>query len=224
MKHTVFVLAAAAFLTACGSTNPVTRSTDPGSITPLSAQRLSTSFARQGIKMEWECTWGTGMFGITDRMCNRGDIRAIEVTDYAPSFGNSEVQREQAFRAAEIKAKARLRHFINEDVNSSQVKSTLGRNVEKANDRIKQRIATNEEVAMNDTDVDRETNWAVRENTTNTVQSMTETVRTNAAGILRGLYVKEANIVDRQTVKVTLRWDKDSERASDYFRNRFRGQ
>jgi hypothetical protein len=46
----------------------------------------------------------------------------------------------------------------------------------------------------------------------------------NAAGILRGLYVKEANIVDRQTVQVTLRWDKDSERASDYFRNRFRGQ
>jgi hypothetical protein len=64
----------------------------------------------------------------------------------------------------------------------------------------------------------------VRENTTNTVQTMTETVRVNAAGILRGLYVKEANIVDRQTVQVTLRWDKDSERASDYFRNRFRGQ
>ncbi len=174
--------------------------------------------------MEWECVFGTGMFGMTDTVCSKGNIRAIEVTDYAASYGNSEVQREQAFRVAEMKAKARLRHFINEDVNSSQVKSTLGRNVEKANDRIKQRISANEEVVMSDTEADKETNWAVRENTTNTVQTMTETVRVNAAGILRGLYVKEANIVDRQTVQVTLRWDKDSERASDYFRNRFRSQ
>jgi hypothetical protein len=164
------------------------------------------------------------MFGITDDVCSRGDIKAIEITDYAASFGNSEANREQAFRVAEMKAKARLRHFINEDINSSQVKTTLSRNVEKANDRVKQRIASSEEVALSDEDPGRETNWAVRENTNNTVQSVTETVRANAAGILRGLYVKESNIVDRQTVQVTLRWDRDSDRASEYFRNRFRDQ
>lgn len=224
MKRLLFVSAIALVLSACSSTKPTTRTTDPGSVTPISAQKLSTSFARRGIKMEWECAFGTGMFGMTDAVCSKGDIRAIEVTDYAASYGNSEVLREQAFRVAEMKAKARLRHFIDEDVNSSQVKTTLGRNVEKANDRIKQRISTSEEVAMSDTEADKETNWAVRENTSNTVQTMTETVRVNAAGILRGLYIKEANIVDRQTVQVTLRWDKDSERASDYFRNRFRGQ
>jgi hypothetical protein len=53
---------------------------------------------------------------------------------------------------------------------------------------------------------------------------VTDTVRVNASGILRGLYIKQANIVDRQTVQVTLRWDRDSDRASEFFRNRFREQ
>lgn len=224
MKRLLFALSLALVLSACGTTNTTTRTTEPGSITPLGNQKLSTTFERRGIKMEWECAFGTGMFGMTNAVCSKGDIRSIEITDYAASYGSSEVQRENAFRVAEMKAKARLRHFINEDVNSSQVKSTLGRNVEKANDRIKQRIASNEEVAMSDSEPGQETNWAVRENTTNTVQTLTETVRMNASGILRGLYIKQAAVVDRQTVAVTLRWDKDSERASDYFRNRWRGQ
>lgn len=224
MKRLLFVSMAALILTACGSTKTTTRTTDPGSVTPIHSQKLSTSFARKGIKMEWECAFGTGMFGVTDAVCKRGEIRAIEITDYAASFSGSEVNRERAFRVAEMKAKARLQHFINEEVSSSQVKSTLSRNVEKANDRIKQRIATNEEVAMSDNEAGQETNWAVRQNTTDTVETVTENVRVNAAGILRGLYIKDAAVVDRQTVQVTLRWDKDSERASDYFRNRFRGQ
>ena len=77
---------------------------------------------------------------------------------------------------------------------------------------------------MSDNEAGQETNWSVRQNTTDTVETVTENVRVNAAGILRGLYIKDAAVVDRQTVQVTLRWDKDSERASDYFRNRFRSQ
>ena len=224
MKRLFFVSALVLMLGACSSTKPVTQTNEVGSITPIQSQKLATSFDRKGIKMEWACAWGTGAFGITDSMCSKGDISAIEVTEYAASFGNSTVNREQAFRVAEMKAKARLRHFINEDVYSNQVKNTLSRNVEKANDRIKQRIMANEEVSMSDDEATKETNWAIRQNTSDTVQTVTETVRTNASGILRGLYIKEAKIVDRQTVQVTLRWDKDSDRASEYFRNRFRTQ
>lgn len=224
MKRLLLISAVSLILAACGSTKPSTQAQDPGSVTPIHAQKLSTTFDRKGIKMEWECAWGTGMFGMTDAVCSRGEIRAIEVTDYAASFGNSEINRENAFRVAEMRAKARLRHFINEEVASSQVKTTLSRNVEKANDRIKQRIAANEEVAMSESEAAKETNWAVRENTTNTVETVTDTVRVNASGILRGLYIKQANIVDRQTVQVTLRWDRDSDRASEFFRNRFREQ
>lgn len=224
MKRLLLISAVCMILAACGSTKTATKAQDSGSITPIQTQKLLTTFDRKGIKMEWECAWGTGMFGITDAVCSRGDIRAIEVTDYAPSFGNSEINRENAFRVAEMRAKARLRHFINEEVSSNQVKSTLSRNVEKANDRIKQRIGSNEEVSMSESEPAKETNWAVRENTAHTVESVTDTVRVNAAGILRGLHIKQAIIVDRQTVQVTLRWDRDSDRASEFFRNRFREQ
>lgn len=224
MKRAILVTAIALALTACGSTKTANRAEDPGSVTPVMAQKLSTNFTRKGIKLDWECSWGTGMFGMTDAVCNKVDIKSIEVTDYAPSFGNSELNRDQAFRVAESKAKARLRHFINEDVNSSQVKTILGKNIEKANDRIKQRINANEEVNMSDDEATKETNWAIRENTNDTVQTVSETIRVSASGILRGLYVKNSKIVDRQTVEVTLRWDKDSEKASEYFRNRFRTQ
>ena len=193
-------------------------------MTPIHSQKLTSNFTRKGIKLEFECAFGTGMFGMTDAMCSKTDIKAIEVTAYAPSYGNSENNRENAFRVAEMRAKAKLRHFIQEDVSSSQVKTVIAKNIEKANDRIKQRISANEEVSMTDDEATRETNFAVRENTNDTVQTLTETVRVNAQGILRGVYVKDERIVDRQTVQVTSRWDKDSERASEYFRNKWRVQ
>lgn len=223
MKRVLLVTAIALTLGACSSTK-LTKAEDPGSITPIHSQKLTSNFTRKGIKLEFDCAFGTGAFGLTDAMCSKTDIKAVEVTAYAPSFGNSENNRENAFRVAEMRAKAKLRHFVNEDVNSSQTKQVIAKNIEKANDRIKQRINANEEVSMTDDEATRETNWAVRENTNDTVQNLTETVRVNAAGILRGVYVKDATIVDRQTVQVTIRWDRDSERASQFFRNQWRVQ
>jgi len=223
MKRVLLATAVTLLLSACGSTK-ISQADNPGSMTPIHSQKLSTNFTRKGIKIDWDCSWGTGAFGLTNTLCNKGEIKSIEVTEYAASFGNSEVNREQAFRVAEMKAKAKLRHFIHEDVNSSQVKTIMAKNVEKANDRIKQRISANEQVSMTDDEATRETNWAIRENTNDTVQTLTETVRSNAAGILRGVQVKDAVIVDRQTVQVTIRWDKDSERASEFFRSKWRAQ
>jgi hypothetical protein len=202
----------------------LTKAEDPGSITPIHSQKLTSNFKRKGIKLEFDCAFGTGAFGMTDAMCSKTDIKAIEVTAYAPSYGNSENNRENAFRVAEMRAKAKLRHFIQEDVSSTQTKQVIAKNIEKANDRIKQRINANEEVSMTDDEATKETNWAVRENTNDTVQTLTETVRVNAAGIMRGVRAVDERIVDRQTVQVTIRWDKDSERASQFFRNQWRSQ
>jgi predicted nucleic acid-binding protein len=223
MKRVLLATAVTLLLSACGSTK-LSKAEDPGSITPIHSQKLSSNFTRKGVKLEFDCSFGTGMFGMTDAVCSKTDIKAIEVTAYAPSFGNSENNREQAFRVAEMQAKAKLRRFINEDVSTSQTKTVIAKNIEKANDRIKQRINANEEVNMTDDEATKETNWAVRENTNDTVQTLTETVRVNAAGILRGVYVKDERIVDRQTVQVTIRWDKDSERASEFFRNKWHVQ
>jgi hypothetical protein len=223
MKRVLLATAVTLLLSACGSTK-LSKAEDPGSMTPIHSQKLSSNFTRKGVKLEFECAFGTGMFGMTDAVCSKTDIKAIEVTAYAPSYGNSENNREQAFRVAEMQAKAKLRRFINEDVSSSQTKTVIAKNIEKANDRIKQRINANEEVSMTDDEATRETNFAVRENTNDTVQTLTETVRVNAAGILRGVRAIDEKIVDRQTVQVTIRWDKDSERASEYFRNKWRVQ
>jgi hypothetical protein len=97
----------------------------------------------------------------------------------------------------------------------------LGKNVEKAQDRIKSRIKADEDVAMSDEDVGKDTNFAVRENTNDTVRNFTETVRTNSQGIIRGARAIDESIVDRQTVAVTIRWDTASEKASTYLRKRF---
>lgn len=223
MKRVLLVTAIALTLSACSSVS-LNKADNPGSMTPIHSQKLSSNFTRKGIKLEYECAFGTGMFGMTDAMCSKTDIKAIEVTAYAPSYGNSENNRENAFRVAEMRAKAKLRHFIQEDVSSSQVRTVIAKNIEKANDRIKQRISANEEVNMTDDEATKETNWAIRENTNDTVQTLTETVRVNAAGIMRGVRAIDERIVDRQTVQVTIRWDKDSERASQFFRNQWRSQ
>ena len=218
-KLTALVLALA--LVGCSSTKQAA-SIEGGQITAINAQKLTTNFKRKGVKLEWECAWGTGAFGLTNAMCSKGDIKAIEVTAYATSNGNSENNRETAFKVAEMKAKAKLRHFIHEDVYSSSVVNVMAKNVEKANDRIKNRIKSDEDVAMSDEDASKDTNFAIRENSNDTVRTVTESIRTQAQGILKGIQVADESIVDRQTVAVTIRWDKDSEKSANYFSKKFR--
>lgn len=215
------MLVLALTLAACSSTKQ-SASVESGQITAINAQKLTTNFKRKGVKLEWECAWGTGAFGLTDSMCSKGDIKAIEVTAYATSNGNSENNRETAFKVAEMKAKAKLRHFIHEDVYSSSVVNVMAKNVEKANDRIKNRIKSDEDVAMSDEDASKDTNFAIRENSNDTVRTVTESIRTQAQGILKGIQVADESIVDRQTVAVTIRWDKDSEKSANYFAKKFR--
>jgi hypothetical protein len=161
------------------------------------------------------------MFGVTDALCVKGEIRAIEVTGYANSFGNSEALRERAFIAAEMDAKARLIRFMNEGVGSNNFANTVTKNVEKAQDRIKNRIKSDEDVAMSDEDAGKDTNFAIRENNNEVVRTLSESIRNNAEGKLRGALLKEADIVDRQTVRAVIRWDHDTERAATYMRKRF---
>ena len=221
MKRLITVVAVAAMLTACSSTK-IAGNDNTGSLTPINAQKLSTNFKRKGIKMEWECAWGTGAFGLTDAMCVKGDIKAIEVTAYAPSFGNSEVSRENAYKVGEMKAKAKLRHFIYEDVYSTNTVNTVAKNVEKANDTLRSKISMDEVKLDDDESAGSEANVSTRTNTNHTVQTLTESIRTQASGILKGVYVAEEHVVDRQTVAVTIRWDKDSEKGSAYFQKKFR--
>ena len=112
MKLKLLAVSVALLLAGCSSTTK-NASVESAPITAINAQKLTSSFKRQGIKIEWSCAFGTGMFGITDALCVKAEIQAIEVTGYANSFGNSEALRERAFIAAEMDAKARLIRFMN---------------------------------------------------------------------------------------------------------------
>ena len=207
----------AVLLGACATKVPVTEAPP---VTAIGNQKLTSNFTRKGIKVEFECGYFTNK-----NNCHNGEFQSIEVTAVATSNGNSENNREDAFIVAELKAKAKLRKFIREDVNTSEVTHVLTKNVEKANDKIKSKIASNEDVSVTDTEVDKEdkdANTAVRENSNDIARTVTEDIRVQANGILKGVYVLDEKIVDRQTVQVTIRWDKQSEKASEYFNSKFK--
>lgn len=215
MKFTkIATLVLACSLAACSSTK-VSDGGPAGDITPINAQKMSTAFKRKGIKLEWECAWGTGGFGMTNAMCVKGEIKAVEVSAYAPSYGNSEVNRENAFRVAELNANRKLIEFLQKDVSSSTVVKTLTKNVEKANDNVRSKISQNE-VSVSDTDADPssvDNNVSTRINVNETVRTVAESITTNSQRILKGVQVIDEQIVDRQTVQVVIRWDKDSRKA-----------
>ena len=220
MKLKLLAISVAVVLAGCSSTSK-NASVTSAPITAINAQKLTSSFKRQGIKIEWSCAFGTGMFGISDAMCVKGEIQAIEVTGYANSFGNSEALRERAFIAAEMDAKARLIRFMNEGVSTSNFSNTITKNVEKAQDRIKNRINADEAVEMSDQDASKDTNFAIRENNNEVVRTLSESIRNNAEGKIRGAVLKDADIIDRQTVRAVIRWDHSNDRAALYMRKRF---
>ena len=214
MNRKFIAVAIAVVLSGCSS---LSLGPDAEPIQAISSQKLSSSFKRQGIKIEWGCIWGTG---ITQFTCIKTDVKAIEVTGYAPSFGNTEVMREQAFKVAHDAALDKLIRFVKQDITSNRVTETMSRNVEKAIDQRKAKIRSDEEVAASDDDF-KDSNLATRSNTNETVRTVVDTVRTNAQGIIRGARAIDERIVDRQTVAVVVRWDTDSDRASKFFQKRF---
>ena len=98
----------------------------------------------------------------------------------------------------------------------------MTKNVEKANDRIKNGIKSDEEVSMSEDEASKDTDYAIRENANDTVRTVAEVIRVEASGILKGVRAVKHQVVDRQTVSVTIRWDRDGENASEFFNKKFR--
>lgn len=216
MKTKFALISVVIFVSACSSTPK--EGIDPGNITAINNQTLSTNFTRQGVKVEWNCMFGTGM---TQSTCVQTSIKGIEVTGYAPSFGNSEALRENAFKIANDVALDKLIRFVKQDISSTRVTTTLAKNIEKAADRTKSKIRAGEEITMSDDEASKDTNYAVRENTNDTVRQITESIRTNANGIIRGAYAINERVVDRQTVAVTIRWEQALSKNLNSIRKQF---
>jgi hypothetical protein len=185
-----------------------------GEFDPIRSQKLSTSFKQDTIKIETDCAW----YSLNKSNC---EITSIEAIGTASTNGNTESNRRTALIRAGDRARAQVRHFIQEDVSSSRVTNTLAKNVEKASDRIKSRTSIGEVVAMSDSDAEKETNHSVRENSNDTAYQLQETIRVNSSGILRGFKVIKQEITGPQEVAVTIRWDKESDRTANQLRKKF---
>jgi len=199
----LLILAGALALVACGTTQ---QSAD----TPIVNQKLSTSFVSEKIKIETACGWFWNS--------SKCEVVAIESVGTATTNGNTGNNRKTALIRAGDRARANVRHFIQEDISSSRVTTTIAKNVEKANDRFEKKVNSSEEVSVSDQEGSAGT---VRQNSNDTAYQLTETIRVNAQGILRGFRVVKEEVVGPQEVAVTIRWDKESEMTSDTLRKKF---
>ncbi len=208
MSIRLSVIAVALVLTACGTTKT---SNDSETIR---SQKLSTSFKEDTIRIETDCTW----YKPWQSEC---DIVSITSTGSATTNGNTVNNRNTALVRAKDRALANVAHFMNEEVSSNRVSTTLAKNVEKASDRLKSRAKEGEVVEMSDKDADKDTNFTVRENSNDTAFSLAENIRVNARARLRGFIPVKQEVTGPQEVTVTMRWTKESDNTANQLRKRF---
>jgi hypothetical protein len=205
MKLKLATIAIAIVLTGCAST----KNEGEGAV---KTQKLSTSFAGEKIKIETNCTWH--MFRPND--C---EVVGIESTATATSFGNTANNRKTALTVAELRANAQVSEFIAKDISTTRVTNTIAKNLEKASDKVKSGNSDNKTVEMSEKEA---ATISLRENNNETVHQLTETIRTSSQAILKGFVKINEEVVGNQEVLVTIRWDKDSERAAETLRKKFK--
>lgn len=207
MNFKLITLVGALVLAGCSSPNYQSQSNpggqvNPGQQTSISEQRATEDFKRDGIKIVY------GMFS--------GSIEAIEVTGYAPVWGNSASAVESSYKVAELDAKRKLNDFINkENVTSSTSVEIISKNLEKASDNKTNNIGNNTGgVSTSDTETSGSVNQAVRQDALIISSRLQQNIRTSSRGILGGLRMIDNEVVGGgRNVKVVFRWDKKNEKG-----------
>jgi hypothetical protein len=196
MKLKLSALVIMLSLTACSS---MKTGNGTNTNTPIANQKLSTSFVGEKIKLETKCSWFS--FG------SDCQVIAIEATGTAPSYGNTTNNMRNALTRAEMKAQAQVARFLNEEVTTNRVQSTIAKNIERANDKVKSGKSDDSTVEMTDKEAN---NISLRENNNDTVVTLTETIHTSAKSILSGFVKIDEKVIGDQEVAVTIRWDVES--------------
>jgi hypothetical protein len=206
MKYKLLAVTAAVLaITGCSSPKYQSNSNPggqvaPGNQTAISEQRGTEDFKREGIKIEY--SWG-GM---------GSKITALEVTGYAPVWGNSANAMESSYKVAELDAKRKLNDFINrESITSSTSVTIISRNLEKAQDNKRNTIASN--VTTSDAEVESagdrgNSNTAVRQDALNIASTLQQNIRTSSRGILGALRMVDNGVMPGgRQVRVVFRWE-----------------
>ena len=199
-------------LTGCSS-NPLSSNggVAPGAnaTAPISEQTATNDFVRHGVSIKYSL-WS-------------GNVESIEVIGYAPVWGSSQNALRESFRVAELEAKKSLNDFINkENITSRTSVNMISSNLEQANDNKKNNftnnaikstddIATDLQPQRNNGSSSREDNTAVRNDALRIATTVNNTITTQNAGILAGLYLVKGEVINSgKNVRVVYRWDKKS--------------
>jgi flagellar hook-length control protein FliK len=183
--------------------------------TPIADQRLAVNdYKKEGVKIIYSLN---------------GQMEAIEVTGYAPTWGGSHNSAREAFRVAELEAKKSLNDFINKETISSKTSVVMiSENLEHAQDNNSNNFSSNKSSKTGNTGTaddlvaadddpsvkaavagNTEENTATRNNAMKIASKMKTTIINTNQGILSGLYMKEGGLIDEgKAVKVVMRWDK----------------
>ena len=206
-----FLLIAAALITGCSTTDSKkkTEAASQNGVVPISEQRASLDFKRRGLRF-------THTFS--------GKIDSIEATGHAPIWGGGQNATREAIRVAELEAKKILNDFLNDEALTSSVSvSMISKNIEKASDRrntVNLARDTGVMALTADDEIDgpamKETQNAsfnaVRSDALRIATDLKTTITLNNKGILTGLYLVDAEVVDGgKNVRATYRWDRKND-------------
>jgi len=184
MKNSLVIVAIALTLGACSS--------NPTKVDTVRDEELSTDFVAEGIKVTSSgCGTMSKMFG---RSCK---VVRIDSTSTAPTNGGTNNNRESGFVVACDKALANVSHWMGQRIESDR--ST--RRVSQANE------ISNSKESQSNKGEEGSGESSVRENANDIKTEVTTVVRVNSKRYLTGWYTAQQEVIGKQEVKCTKRWD-----------------
>lgn len=214
MKKTIISLCVLA-LVGCSSTKQV--GLNPGDITPVKEQRLSTDFKREGVRV-------TYTFG--------GEVEKIE------AFGYAEVWRGQYRIVAEADAKDKLIKFLRgETVDTNKMTRVISKSIERSQDNTLNKFKTIDgAINTSDIEIDEDSkvkvaskpnedenskeNTALRKASINNAMAVVSTITVQSSGKLSAVYKERGSVMeDGKTYAVVYVWTPKQQNAARYITN-----
>jgi hypothetical protein len=197
MKKSLVVIAVALALGACAS--------KPPKVDTVREEELSTDFVAEGIKVTSSgCGTVSRMFG---RTCK---IVRIDSVATAPTNGGSNNNRESGMLVACDKALANVSHWMGQRVESDRTTRRVGTATEISQSKETQSSNRDEGAAESSN----------RENLNDIKTEVTTVVRVNSKRYLTGWFTAQQEVVGKQEVKCTKRWDANSTNLLQTFSSR----
>ena len=197
MNKSLIVIGVALALGACASRPP--------KVDTVREEELSTDFVAEGIKVT---SSGCGRLSkLVGRTCS---IERIESVATAPTNGGSNNNRESGLIVACDKALANVSHWMGQRVESDRTTRRVG---------IANEVSQSKESQSSNRD-EGASESSNRENANDIKTEVTTVVRVNSKRYLTGWFTAEQEVVGKQEVKCTKRWDATNNALLNTFNTR----